>query len=47
MKNFVKAMNKDSEGFQYLKTKFSRISEIEGKKFVGPQIRELMKDANF
>lgn len=49
MKNFVKAMNKDGKGFQYLKTKFPRISETKLKEgiFVGPQIRELMKDTTF
>ncbi|GBP36303.1 hypothetical protein EVAR_85552_1 [Eumeta japonica] len=49
MKNLVKAMNKDGGGFQYLKTKFPRISDAKIKEgiFVGPQIRELMKDSNF
>ncbi|GBP17968.1 hypothetical protein EVAR_16910_1 [Eumeta japonica] len=42
-------MNKDGGGFQYLKTKFPRISDAKMKEgiFVGPQIRELMKDSNF
>lgn len=49
MKNFVKAMNKDGEGFLYIKGKFPRISDAKVKEgiFVGPQIRELMKDAVF
>nr|XP_036219079.1 uncharacterized protein LOC118680996 [Bactrocera oleae] len=49
MKNFVKAINKDGAGFQYLKTKFPRISDAKLKEgiFVGPQIRELMKDEAF
>ena len=49
MKNFVKAMNKDGAGFQYLKTKFPRISDAKLKEgiFVGPQIRELMTDEVF
>ncbi|GBP95423.1 hypothetical protein EVAR_67427_1 [Eumeta japonica] len=49
MKNLVKAMNKDGGGFQYLKTKFPRTSDAKMKEgiFVGPQIRELMKDSNF
>ncbi|GBP26486.1 hypothetical protein EVAR_85988_1 [Eumeta japonica] len=49
MKNLVKAMNKDGGGFQYLKTKFPRISDAKMKEgiFVGPQIRELMNDSNF
>lgn len=38
MKNFVKAINKDGAGFQYLKTKFPRISDAKLKEgiFVGP-----------
>lgn len=42
-------MNKDGAGFQYLKTKFPRISDAKLKEgiFVGPQIRELMKDEVF
>ncbi|GBP34939.1 hypothetical protein EVAR_26530_1 [Eumeta japonica] len=42
-------MNKDGGGFQYLKTKFPQISDAKMKEgiFVGPQIRELMKDSNF
>jgi len=49
MKNFVKAMDKDGEGFRYLKSKFPRISDAKLKEgiFVGPQIRELIKDENF
>jgi len=49
MKNFVKAMNKDGAGFQYLKTKFPRISDVKLKVgiFVCPQIRELMMDEVF
>ena len=31
MKNFVKAMDKDGEGFQYLKSKFPRISDAKLK----------------
>ena len=49
MKNFVKAMDRDGEGFKYLKSKFPRISEAKIKEeiFVEPQIRELMKDPYF
>ena len=49
MKNFVKAMDPTSDGFQYLQRKFPRISEAKLKEgiFVGPQIRQLMLDSNF
>jgi hypothetical protein len=49
MKNFVKAMNKDSNGFKFLKEKFPRISEAKINEgiFVGPQIREIMNDTHF
>lgn len=49
MKNFVKAMNKEGDGFLYLKTVFSKLSDAKLKEgiFVGPQIRTLMKDPNF
>lgn len=49
MKNFVKAMDRASDGFQYLQRKFPRISEAKLKEgiFVGPQIRQLMLDSNF
>ena len=49
MKNFVKAMDKDGEGFKYLQQKFSSLSEAKLKAgvFTGPQIRELLKDENF
>ena len=42
-------MDKDGEGFQYLISKFPRISDAKLKEgiFIGPQIRELMKDENF
>ena len=49
MKNFVKAMNKSGDGFQYLQNKFPRISDAKIKEgiFVGPQIRELFNDEQF
>lgn len=49
MKNFVKAMNKSGDGFQYLQKKFPRISDAKIKEgiFVGPQIRELFNDEQF
>lgn len=49
MKNFVKAMDRDGAGFLYLKEKFPKISDAKIKEgiFVGPQIRQLMKDEIF
>ena len=49
VKNFVKAMDKTSHGFMYLRQKFPRISEAKIKEgiFVGPQIRTLMTDEHF
>jgi hypothetical protein len=49
MKHFVKAMDKNGAGFMYLKHKSSRLSDAKIKEgiFVGPQIRELMKDKQF
>ncbi|UYV73058.1 hypothetical protein LAZ67_10001706 [Cordylochernes scorpioides] len=49
MKNFVKAMDRNASGFAYLKQKCSSISDAKIKEgiFVGPQIRELLKDGNF
>jgi len=49
MKNSVKAMNKDGDGFLYLMNKFPRISEAKIKEgiFVGPQIRKVMQESTF
>lgn len=49
MKNFVKAMDKDGTGFEYLRMKFPKISDMKIKEgiFVGPQIRDLLKDHIF
>jgi hypothetical protein len=49
MKNVVKAMNRDGQGFLYLQRKFPRISDAKIKAgiLIGPQIRELMKDQDF
>ena len=49
MKNFVKAMNKDSEGFMYLRGKFPKTSDAKIKEgiFIGPEIRKVMLDDNF
>jgi hypothetical protein len=44
MKNFVKAMDRNGDGFQYLKLKFPILKE---GTFVGPQIREFLKDEHF
>lgn len=49
MKNFVKAMDKLSDGFLYLKSKFPKVSDAKLKEgvFIGPQIRSLMADEHF
>ena len=49
MKNFVKAMDRNGEGYNFLTRKFPRISDAKIKEgiFVGPQIRELMNDKVF
>ncbi|XP_049800441.1 uncharacterized protein LOC126235714 [Schistocerca nitens] len=49
MKQLVKTMDPTGWGFAYLATKFPRLSAAKIKEgvFVGPQIRELQKDANF
>ena len=49
MKNFVKAMDKEAEGFAYLRAKFPSISDSKIKEgiFIGPQIRQLLKDNAF
>ena len=48
-KNSVKAMNQEEAAFTYLREKFSRLSEAKLKKgiFIGPQIRDLIKDEYF
>ena len=49
-KNLVKAMAKsNSNGFQYITRKFPNISDAKLKEgiFVGPQVRELMRDTGF
>ncbi|GBN52536.1 hypothetical protein AVEN_178317-1 [Araneus ventricosus] len=42
-------MDKTYDGFNFLKTKFPRLSEakIKAEIFVGPQIRQLFKDSTF
>ena len=49
MKNFVKATNQEEAAFAYLWEKFPRLSEAKLKEsiFIGPQIRELIKDEYF
>jgi hypothetical protein len=49
MKNFVKAMDRDGPAFRYLSEKFHTLSEAKIKEgiFIGPQIRELIKDIKF
>ena len=49
MKNFVKAMDKEGEGFQYQQKQFPSLSYAKNKEgiFVVLQIRHLMKDKNF
>ncbi|GBM22451.1 hypothetical protein AVEN_221514-1 [Araneus ventricosus] len=49
IKQFVKAMAKTGDGFNFLKTKFPRLSEAKIKKriFVGLQIIQLFKDSMF
>ena len=42
-------MDKESEGFAYLRQTFHRISEAKMKEeiFVGPQIKQLLEDQGF
>jgi len=48
-KNSVKAMNKEEATFTYLPEKIPRLSEAKLKEgiFIGPQIRDLIKDEYF
>jgi len=49
MKNFVKGMDKTGHGFEYLRNKFTNVSDAKIKEgiFIGPQIKELMQDKQF
>ena len=49
MKNFVKALHKNGAAFQNLSTVFPGLSAAKLKEgiFVGPQIREVLKDNDF
>jgi len=42
-------MSKTGRGFEYLRNKFPNVSDVNIKegKFIGPQIRELIKDKQF
>ena len=46
MKNFVKAMNQEGQAFKYLREKFPKLNDAKIRKasFVGPQIRQVVKD---
>ena len=48
-KNFVKALHKNGAAFQYLSTVFLgfRAAKLKEGIFVGPQIREVLKDNDF
>ena len=45
----MKAVDKESEGFVYLRQKFPKISEVKIKEavFVGPQVTQLFEDQDF
>ena len=49
MKNFVKALDKTSSAFAYLRSMFPQISDAKIKEgiFVGPQIRKVIADRRF
>ena len=50
MKNFVKAMDHHGKGFQYFWKKFANKksdAKLKAGVFVGPNIRDLMKDEQF
>ena len=49
MKNFMKPLHKNGTAFQYLSTVFLGLSAAKLKEgiFVGPQIREVLKDTDF
>ena len=49
MKNSVKAMNREAAAFTDLREKFPRLSEAKLREgiFIGPQIRDLIKDEYF
>jgi hypothetical protein len=49
MKNVLKTMNQEESSFTYLRAKFPKLSEAKLKEgiFIGPQIRDLIKDEYF
>ena len=50
MKNFVKAMSKDSDGFKFLKNFFGADksdAKLSDGEFAGPEIRKLMLNEGF
>jgi len=49
MKTFVKNLDRNGAAFQYLAEKFPEISETKMKEgiFIGPQIRQLIRDREF
>ena len=49
MKKFVTAITQEEAAFTYLREKFPRLSEAKLKEviFIGPQIRDLIKDKYF
>lgn len=49
MKNFVKALDNETDAFQYLRNKFPKLSSAKVKEgvFIGPQIKKLMTDEHF
>ena len=49
IKIFVKAMDKESQGFASLRQKFPKISEATKKEgiLIGPHIKQLFKDQDF
>jgi hypothetical protein len=49
MKNSVKTMRRNGNGFQYLQQMLPRISDAKMKEgvFVGPQMKKLTSDRNF
>ena len=49
VKNFVKEIVRNGNAFDYLKSKFPKLSEAKVKErvFIGPQIREFMQDLEF
>jgi len=50
MKNFVKALDHDGNGFQYLREKFGAektVAKLKAGIFIHPHIQELMCDPKF